>query len=260
MNPSHTRTSFKEIVTPKRYNPKAKEICFFTISVGTKNQSIEEISAAYLWAKRKYIIKSLLIGDSLYRITLQIREGLTEEEANEKSAQISEKLISDFQNLTHEKTPVSIKRTSNIIECVDFDKAYAEIESLYKVNNSFKDAVDADAQRYISRQRARKNLRVTPDEGLDLSISYLKQEIAVYLLLAEQGWLVDLYLGQEIPTLAKIMEGELPVAPEGLKRRVNIELRRQIERKEFKQKTGARAPFWQSALTRLRKLVRRSAF
>ena len=250
-----TKVKFEESVTPRGYAPKPNERCFFTISVGTHNQSVEEIAFAYSWAKSKYIISQLLIGDSLYKITLQIREGLTQADAENKAFEVAETLINDFRRFAKEKRPISIKRTSDIMQSSEFKQAYFKVERFYEKDDGFKNAVDTDAQKYIDRQIAKKNLKVKPGEGLDLSILYLKQEIAVYLLLAEQGWLVDLYLGQEIPTLAKIMEGRLPAAPDALKRRVNIGLRRKFLGNEDGRKDGNRLSFWQSALDRLRKLI-----
>ncbi len=249
------KAKFEESVTPRGYALKGNERCFFTISVGTHNQSVEEIAAAYSWAKSKYVISQLLIGDSLYKITLQIREGLTQVDAEKKAFEAAGMLIEDFGHFTNEKQKISIRKTSDIMQSYEFKSSYVEVERFYEENEEFKNAVDADARKYIDRQIAKKNLKVDPGEGLDLSIMYLKQEIAVYLLLAEQGWLVDLYLGQEIPTLAKIMEGRLPAAPDALKRRVNIGLRRKVLGNEFAQKDGSRLGFWRSALKRLRKLI-----
>lgn len=53
---------------------------------------------------------------------------------------------------------------------------------------------------------------------------YLREEVAVYLALAREGWLTDVYLGEELPTPARIMKLQIDDAPEELARRVNISL------------------------------------
>ena len=121
-------------------------------------------------------------------------------------------------------------RTTELLLDPDFSDAFDRIELLYETNSLFRASVDLDAEYYVNRQCDRGTLKISKAEGTNLSIFYLKQEIAVYLLLAERGWLADIYLGQEIPTLAKIMRGEIPEAPEKLKQRINIGLRKKRHR------------------------------
>jgi hypothetical protein len=115
----------------------------------------------------------------------------------------------------------------------------------------FKNAIDIDAKSYVDRQKTRNNIKLNESEALALSILYLKQEVAVYLWLAEHGWLIDLYLGNEIPTLAKIIEGKIPGAPDALKQRVNIGLRKLPHKtNSFKRKAG----LWRLIIERIWKL------
>jgi hypothetical protein len=69
---------FKQRIIPRSCAFEGIEKFFFTISVGSHKQSVEDIAEAYLWARSRYNIKQILIGDSLYKITLQICEGLTQ--------------------------------------------------------------------------------------------------------------------------------------------------------------------------------------
>ena len=54
---------------------------------------------------------------------------------------------------------------------------------------------------------------------------YLLEEIAVFNVLSEQGWRVELYPGSELNALVEVAKGKFPDVPQGLKNRINVELK-----------------------------------
>jgi hypothetical protein len=128
------------------------------------------------------------------------------------------------------KPDVEIMKVSHLFEEKDFVYASNIVENLYSSNSLFKESVESDALGFADRQEYRNRLKVSKEQALSLSIFYLKQEIAVYLLLAQRGWLAEVYVGHEIPTLAKVITGEIPGMPEILTKRVNIGL--ELKRKK----------------------------
>jgi len=63
------------------------------------------------------------------------------------------------------------------------------------------------------------------EEAIELSCRYLLEEITVFSALSDQGWKVELYPGPELRVLVDIAKGEYSRIPQGLKERVNVELR-----------------------------------
>jgi len=63
------------------------------------------------------------------------------------------------------------------------------------------------------------------EKAIEISSQYLLEEIAVFSSLSEQGWKVELYPGPELTVLIDIAKGQYSDIPEGLKERVNVELR-----------------------------------
>lgn len=218
---------FKKQVTPKNTDFSSHENFIYSISVGAANKSLEDVIEAYRWAKdyKKYPVKAILVGDGLYKITLRIIKGLSVLDAEVKAIEAGIELINDFISKAC-TAGVSFIKTSELLLDPEFERAYQGIEALFSGEQSFRASLEKDARFYVDRQKLRGTLKVSEYEAIKLSIFYLKQEIAVYLLLAERGWAVDLYLGHEIPTLAKIMNQEISAAPDALKRRVNIGLQK----------------------------------
>jgi len=229
MDISDNFRGFKKNITPKHTDLSRYKKFLYTASVGVFNRSTEEVVEAYWWASQRYPIRAILLGDGLYKISLRITEGLNTDEAEKRSIKAGDELIcSFFKELCVDD--LNVFRTSELLLDPAFLSAFERVESLYSSDLSFRTSVEEDAGLYVKRQKEHETLKVSETEGFNLSVFYLKQEISVYLLLAGQGWLADLYLGQEIPTLAKIMRGEIPAAPDALKQRVNVGLQKKRNR------------------------------
>lgn len=203
---------------------------FYTISVTKDLSRLADVVSGYVWTRGHEDINSaLLIGDSLFRITLEINEGLSESDAAEHAKEASEKYLAAFCSSARETyniVPGQIFRTSALRESACYEKCFAEIIGLYSQSAPFRVMVRADAVGFVDRQARRSRLNIAQRKAEDLSTTYLLEEISIYLMLAKQGWLCDVYLGHEVPTLKKIMAGNIPEAPAELKNRMNVSLDR----------------------------------
>ena len=220
---------FKKFTTPRNTDLAQYREFLYTVSVGAFNRSVVDLVEAYLWASKKYPIKAILLGDGLYKISLCITEGLDTKEAETRAMKTGNELICYFFKELY-IDDIEVIKTSELLSKFTCLFAFKRIKFLYLSDFLFRVSVEEDARLYVERQKERGTLRVSETEGFNLSIFYLLQEIAVYLLLAEQGLLADIYLGQEIPTLAKIMRGEILAAPDALKQRVNVGLQEKRNR------------------------------
>jgi tRNA-dependent cyclodipeptide synthase len=226
---SHTAKSvkFRKKVTPGQLIVSAEEPCLFPISVGARDKDVEDVASAYLWAKDRYNIKAILLGDGLYKITLRICRNLNLSESEKVAIAEGQELLERFSDKIDSRE-IPVYKTSDIQKTIEFKRCYEIIDALYEHDFEFRRAVDDNAHHFVERQRDHGCLRIDEFEAINLSIFYLIQEIAVYLYLSERGWLFEVYLGQEIPALVKIMTGKVPAAPDSLKRRVNIGLQKKV--------------------------------
>ena len=195
--------------------------CIYGVSIGTP-KSLADLVAGYDWARAHFKRCAILLGDGLYRITLQTREGLDETTAARRAIAEGTEVMRGFASSIG--TEPEIFRSSSLMLRPEFGMALARIDSLYESDRKLRSSIDSGAAEFVERQIQNGRLAVSREEATRLSVRYVREEIAVYLLLAEAGWLVDVYLGRELPTLARIIGGEIPAAPQKLKDRINIAL------------------------------------
>jgi hypothetical protein len=108
----------------------------------------------------------------------------------------------------------------------EYKTSQAQINALYARHAVFRAAVQTDAYAFVKRQKKRKATFAVDDErAIDLCSRYILEEVAVFSALALQGCTVELYPGPELEVLVDISRGMYPDVPDGLKQRINVEVR-----------------------------------
>lgn len=216
--------SFRAKITPPQQLVDLQGLkCLYGVSIGSKDQSVQLVKHGYGWALAHFPRCAILLGDSLYRITLQIQNGIEPRVAQSTATAAGDSVLSELLKGT--RTNVEVIRCSFMMAQPEFGPVLEEIKTLHESNKHFRESVTSDALMFVDRQFRKGRLAVTREQALDLAIQYLHEEIAVYLLLGTEGWLVDVYLGHELPTLERITLGEIKHAPDILRQRVNVALR-----------------------------------
>lgn len=211
--------------TPPDKSSQLREIdqCLYGVSVGAFNKQIEDILEGYRWARANFRRCCILLGDSLYRFTLQIQRDISSEEAGRIALASGQELAEQmFSRLP--RTP-EIIRCSDVLANPRFSEFLHETRALHEQNSALRDSLASDAQIFVRRQAQKERLAISATDAVELAVSYLIEEVAIYGCLAEQGWIIDVYLGEELPTLAKIMSGEIPGVTGPLSQRINVSLR-----------------------------------
>lgn len=201
----------------------ADKKCLYGVSVGSPWKRLNLVGSGFGWVWEHFPHCAILIGDSLYRISLQITRGLNPVNAAVVSAQETNDMLSELKG--HFGKHSLVIRTSEVMEQVRFAGALQLITTLHEENTLLRNSIIGDAAKFVDRQRKNGRLAIEEGRAVDLAIQYLHEEIAVYLVLAEEGWLVDVYLGDELPTLKRIIKGVIPGAPHALTQRINVALR-----------------------------------
>jgi len=215
---------FRAKVTPQQHLDELRRgNSLYGVSIGSSNKSSDLVRAGYEWTTHHFDRCAILLGDSLFRITLKIQKGLDPSSAvvaaQEAGNSVLATLIGGFE------TPPEVFRCSDIMRTAEFGPALHQITKLFDTQSVFRGSIRSDAFSFVERQSVRGRLAIDRETAIDLAIHYLHEEIAVYLVLAEQGWLIDVYIGHELPTLARIIDGNILNAPEALRRRINVSLR-----------------------------------
>ncbi|NET59116.1 MAG: tRNA-dependent cyclodipeptide synthase [Symploca sp. SIO2E6] len=205
--------------------------CVFGISLGSKNfVERERIEACIKWISKNFQTCLVLVCDSIYRLTIEVRQGMQEEEAWLEAMRSGEEFIKENYALFEqysESCRFKFMMASEIAKQSDFKIYYEELQSLYQKNESFQRIVNSFAQKYLNRG---EQLETEPvDElrqhlGITLAITYLLEESALIAYLVNEGWLVSVYPGS-IKTFEEISEGLHPEVPEPLKQMIWVSLR-----------------------------------
>lgn len=216
---------FKATITPPSSAPTLAQStkCLLGLSISAIPKPVDDVVAAFHWAQAKFPECAILVGDSLYRITLQIQRGLGENDATGIAHDIGDRQLNEV--LAHLGERPRVFRSSEIMQRSNFEPALSILRRQFDSDPLFSRAVRKDAETFVARQIRRGKLSTTSDTAVNLSIKYLLEEIAIYFVLAQEGWLVDVYLGNELPTLAMIIRGEIARAPMPLRKRINISLK-----------------------------------
>jgi tRNA-dependent cyclodipeptide synthase len=214
---------YRIIVTPAGAATRVwhESQCVYSVSVGVPDKTVQDLVDGFLWTKAKFDRVAVLLGDSLYALTLQIQRGCSEAEAYAQALNEAEHVVSTLES---EVMPLVVFRTSELASNPEFLGIETEIKNAYFSTPAFAGSIEADARAFVRRQKNRNRLALGVPVAESLARHYLVREISVYAYLAAAGWVVDVYLGRELPTLARIMEGSVPAVSPHLARRINISL------------------------------------
>lgn len=199
--------------------------CVFGISLGSKNfVDSKRLEACIKWISENFKACVVLVADSVYRLTIEIRDGLKEDEALPLAVRTAKEFINEHR-LLFEKYSVNcwfdLRFTSEIEKRSDFKIYYEELEGLYRKNESFQSIVNSFAQTYLNRGEQVEDEQVS---DFRKAITYFLEESALSICLVKEGWPVFVYPGL-IKAFAEISEGLHPEVPEPLKQTIWVSLR-----------------------------------
>ncbi len=190
------------------------EKCVFGVSLRSKNfMDNRRLQASIKWISKNFKTCLVLVTDSIYRLTIQVKTQFNENESRFKALNTGLEFINEkyplFQQY-EESCCFKFQLTSEIEKQWDFEVYYQEFQSLYQNHEAFCQIVDSFAEDYLHRIQP-ENADTEEVEGFfqqnkDLAITYLLEESALFTCLAKAGWLVLIYPGS-IKTFEEIAQG-----------------------------------------------------
>ncbi|NEO30344.1 MAG: tRNA-dependent cyclodipeptide synthase [Symploca sp. SIO3C6] len=219
--------------------------CVFGISLGSNNfADNKRLEACIKWISENFQTCLVLVCDSIYRLTIEVRDGLKGDEARYQAICTGEKFINENLFLFEKYSGscrFEFKKTSQIEKQLEFEIYYEEIQYLYQQNQSFQKSVNSFVQAYLNRVKQIKDQDKQKKESLQekkyLSTNYFFEESALNACLVKAGWLVFVYPGS-IKTFEEISEGLHPEVPEPLKQMIWVSLRLKRNAKAGNAKVG----------------------
>ncbi len=172
-----------------------KSNCIIPISImGSKEHEGNRFLATMQLVNASFKSCTLLIGDGLHRHTLKIEHPEEDEGSLHKMALIlgDQWFLRNRNAYENLRIPYKIVRWSNYLEHPDFNRCLQVVSSLYKVDETYKNAIEDNGKQYLSRY-ANKGICFNAVEALSFCVAYLKEECATMCLWAEEGYLFELY-------------------------------------------------------------------
>ena len=213
--------------------------CVFGISLGSQNfVDSKRLEACIKWISENFSTCLVLVCDSIYRLTIQVRQEIKSKEAWVKSIYAGEQFIEEkcflFEKYS-QSCKFNFQKASQIEKQPEFNSYYQALQCLYQENHSFQKLINSFTKKYLNRgkkeQTENKYLDDYIQNKMTLSTTYILEESALNACLIKQGWLVFVYPGS-IKTFEKISEGLYPEVPEPLQQMIWVSLR---FKKKYKQ-------------------------
>lgn len=225
-------------VAPQRLKKsftEAGERCMLGISLGSPNMEGAKFEACIQWISEHFSSCALILGDSLFRHTLQVTGTLPattnwRQEALASGCRFQQEyspVVEKYQGAcTFQWIPLS-----RIEEYPKFAGYHQAFQQLYQSHQAFRGVVDDFADYYLARVAEREETSAAAEPIADaererlrgFARSYLLEESALFTCLYEEGWSVFIYPGS-IRSFEEIAEGHVPEVPEPLRRSIFVSL------------------------------------
>jgi tRNA-dependent cyclodipeptide synthase len=162
------------------------------------------------------------VGDSLGRISLEVREGLAPAVAAREARVLGKRYAAEteavFQRSTTSEVRFEFRYGTEYADHRSFRSYLHDVHTLYEQDNAFRALVHSFGGDYQARTaRSLDNREVVLNERWQrLAHDYLLEEIALFACLAEDGWPVLVYPGS-IDSIIEVAEGRYPSLPAPLR-------------------------------------------
>ena len=192
----------KTIIGQAGTAPLRQSRCIYTVSVHLTDHLDRELAEGHKWAIKKFGSVLCVIGDG----------PLLERTASIVGARTG--LLRQRRKALMEMFPDALLM-SQLEEEDDFAAALEDVDRAVRRDKKLRLSIERDAHTYVRRVAVRGDLVIPQAEADRVSREYIALEVAMYLTLVRRGYLVDVYLGQELSTLKAFMRGEFqPALPE----------------------------------------------
>ncbi|MGW2200672.1 tRNA-dependent cyclodipeptide synthase [Streptomyces sp. NPDC001774] len=204
----------------------AHEACFLGVSLDNSSFSPGRFDAMLTWISRRYSRCTVLIGDSIHRLTLASTRGMDPDRALAHALDLGRKFVHDRQpalDAHRARTEFTFVTCGEVQETLEYAEFHHELRTLFAKDDVFRSSVEAFGRAYHAKHSA------TVDDAelrrrVDTSSAYFLEEFAVFCCLTRRDLPVMVYPGQ-FSTLTEIAAGDHPRAPDELRDLTLVSLR-----------------------------------
>lgn len=217
-------------ITPETSEPTLLTYrrCYMGISLDNPVFQGKTLEALLAWTTERFEQCLVVTGDYLRRHNEYILNGSDDGAAAAAALAAGNAFIEASREVFAEAPSerLELVRWQDCMAFGEYAESRAQLDGLFAADPVFQAALRKDAAAFVKRQtRHGRPLAVTEKEAVAISCQYLLEEIAVFSALSERGWRVELYPGAELSVLVEAARGAFADIPQGLKERINVQLR-----------------------------------
>lgn len=206
----------------RRFQFERNERCFLGVSLENSNFVRPKLAGMLEWISRRFAHCTVLVGDSIHRITLEITRNLDPTRALEQAIRLGSEFV-ERELEVFERYRVSTEFSFLTCSAVQTTEAYARhyraLQDLLAEDTAFRRSVETFGHQYLGKHQP-----LSAERHLHRSTQYFLEEFAVFACLYDAGVPVMIYPGS-FSTLAELAEGQHPDAPVALQRLIVVSLK-----------------------------------
>ena len=219
VSPQKSRTTFER-----------KDSCFLGVSLENKHFTRPKFESMLEWISRRFPRCTILIGDSIHRLTLQSNRGLDEETALSKGLALGKSFMRENCDLVaaySDRTTFDFETCGALQRSGAYNRFHTHLKTYFATDSAFRESVEGFARHYYRRSWAQMDTE-TQQLCLENSSRYFLEEFAIFCCLQTRGLEVMVYPGA-FSTLEEVANGAHPGVLEELRALTIVSL--QIKRR-----------------------------
>lgn len=216
-------------IQPKKYKKQIRfpKKCFLGISLSNPFFHGIHLLEVLKWIDLNFDECKIVIADHLHRFNAYIFNGSDNEEANKECDKMGGDIHNKIQDLlgNFDASKFAIKHWLDLSEQKNAIDNHNNIRSYFESNKNFKMSVINSSKKFIAKQINRGyQIHIPEDEAVKKSTDYILEELAVFAMLIDQGYSVQVYPGKQLKVLKDIANNHFPHFNTSLKNGIYIDL------------------------------------
>lgn len=201
---------------PKSFDVMGEKQVLLGVSLGSKNTELACLDAMLQYICANFEECTIMPGDYIYRLTLQLKYGLDDQVAEEEAIKAAQEYRAMCTTVLAQYTGMCKFHWRPMSDIVgkypgEYKQSYRDMKRLYQGDKAFRDSVRGFSEMYITRIH-----KEDAAEAAIVSIRYLLEECAILNCMALEGSTTMVYAGS-IQSIKDICAGKFQDIPDAMK-------------------------------------------
>ena len=183
--------------------------CLLSISVGSQAHEGQKFLATIKLINRNFKACDIFIADTIHKYTLKLTYpekdiSMLHDLARRDGNSWLQRNKQTYEQLT---IPYKITRCDEYLQHSLFQEKLDEINKLYDVDQTYRNIFKSNIEQYLIRHKKREQIfKISDALAFSYCLQYLKEECAIFYLLAEKQYNYEIYPSQRCIAMAATYE------------------------------------------------------